>query len=262
MSLLELGNLEVAFGGVLACAGISLDVDAGEIVGVAGPNGSGKTTMFRAACGDVRPTGGHVRWQGKDVTGWSADRIARRGLIRTFQNSAMFPSATVLGSVEMARMCAGHRRVDQAELRLPESVEEVIGFCHLDDVAEVPARSLSMGHLRMLGIAMALMARPVMLLLDEPAAGLTIAEGRDLSVLLREVQSEGVTLMVVDHDMSFLTPLCDRLVILETGAKFIEGDPVEVAANEDVVRLYLGSKFARGKTALEGHVPGAEPVLG
>lgn len=248
MTILQLDGLTVAFGGVYACKDISLEVAEREIVGVAGPNGSGKSTMFRATCGDVRSSAGRVLWGGTDITGWSTDRIARQGLIRTFQNSTMFASTTVLENLRMAQLCGPRRRASSGT-RLPESADEIAGVCHLDPILKSPARILTTGQLRMLGIAMALMARPEMLLLDEPAAGLSITEGRDLAILLRELNMAGLTLMVVDHDMSFLLPLCHRLVVLEAGSKFTEGVPREVAANPDVVRMYLGSRFAEGKNS-------------
>lgn len=248
MPLLEVSELAVQFGAVRACDGITFSAEAGELVGIVGPNGSGKTTLFRAICGDVRATGGRVMWMGREVTGWPTDRIARAGLVRTFQQSMVFASVSVRENLRMARACAAPTGHGAKRPDLPTSPDDVIAFTGLDEVADVPAGSLPTGLLRIVGIALALVPQPALLMLDEPAAGLNVDEAGRLSELLRRVQKVGATLAVVDHDMSFILPLCQRLIVLDAGKKLIEGDPVEVLKHEDVIRVYLGGRFAHGKT--------------
>jgi branched-chain amino acid transport system ATP-binding protein len=237
---------------VHACESIDLQVDGGELLAIVGPNGSGKTTLFRAICGDVKPTHGTVRWQGRDITGWPTDRIARAGLVRTFQQSMAFSSETVEANLRMAVACMRGLALSRnwssdPGPALPESPQEILEFTGLSDVAGVVTASLPTGILRLVGIALTLSTRPSMLMLDEPAAGLNVAESQRLSALLRRVHATGVTLAVVDHDMSFILPLAQRLVVLDTGRKLVEGDPEVVRRQEDVIRVYLGARFAHGK---------------
>jgi ABC-type branched-subunit amino acid transport system ATPase component len=253
MPILELADVTVEFGAVRACDGISFTADAGELIAIVGPNGSGKTTLFRAICGDVRATGGRVTWFGQDITRWPTDRIARAGLVRTFQQSMVFGSVSVRENMRMATACAAGGAHQEQRPDLPTTADEVLAFTGLDSVSDVLAGSLPTGLLRIVGIAVALVARPALLLLDEPAAGLNAEEAARLGALLRRVHGAGATLAVVDHDMSFILPLCERLIVLDTGKKLIEGNPAEVLKHEDVVRVYLGGRFAHGKT-------GGQPV--
>jgi branched-chain amino acid transport system ATP-binding protein len=250
--MLELVGLDVRFGAVHACDSIDLSVEQGEVVGVVGPNGSGKTTLFRAICGEVRSSGGSVMWFGRDITRWSTDRIARSGLVRTFQQSMTFPSATVRENLRMATKCGQGRRFRkphrQGRCDLPTGADDLLRFTGLTEVASTSAGGLPTGVLRMVGIALALVTAPAMLMLDEPAAGLSTADTAQLDSLLRRVHTAGVTLVIVDHDMSFLLPLCERLVVLNAGKKLIEGEPQEVLRHREVVRVYLGERFNEGKT--------------
>jgi ABC-type branched-subunit amino acid transport system ATPase component len=243
--LLSVKDLSVHFDGVRACDGIDLSVDQGEIVGIVGPNGSGKTTLFRAVCGDVDVAGGRIEWQGLDITGWPTDRIARHGLVRTFQQSMVFASTTVRENLRMAQACAreDHARAGQ----LPHALEEVLVFTGLAASADTQAGALPTGTLRLVGIALALMTRPALLMLDEPAAGLNVEEAARLREVLERVNAAGVAVAVVDHDMSFILPLCQRLVVLDTGKKLVEGEPYAICQHPEVVRVYLGGRFAGGK---------------
>ena len=250
MILLDIQRLSVHFGAVRACDAIDLRVEAGELIGIVGPNGSGKTTLFRAICGDIEITEGRVIWQGRDITGWPTDRIARHGLVRTFQQSTAFLSASVSQNLRMAAACAPEAPLREHGLTLsdiPAEPGEVLDFIGLGNVANTPAGALPTGMLRILGVALTLVTRPSMLMLDEPAAGLNVQEASQLSRLLRRIHEAGVTLAVVDHDMSFVLPLCQRLVVLDTGRKLIEGEPHTVTEHEDVIRVYLGGRFKHGK---------------
>jgi branched-chain amino acid transport system ATP-binding protein len=187
-----------------------------------------------------------VTWAGRDITGWSTDHIARVGLVRTFQQSMVFGSVSVRDNLRMAIACAS--RVTNGRPDLPATPDDVLEFTGLAPVASVPAGSLPTGLLRIVGVALALMTRPLMLMLDEPAAGLNVEEAARLRDLLRRVHDAGAALTVVDHDMSFILPLCDRLIVLDAGKKLVEGNSADVVRHEDVVRVYLGGRFARGKT--------------
>lgn len=251
MSLLSVRALSVHFGAVRACDCIDIEVEPGELLGLVGPNGSGKTTLFRAICGDVPVTSGDVTWLGRSTSGWSTERIARAGLVRTFQQSMVFPSVSVLENVQMAAACAHPSRRDRRSARvlseLPTDPRELLKFAGIADFSDQPAGALSTGILRLIGITLGLVTRPVMLMLDEPAAGLNEDESARLGELLRRVHATGVTLAVVDHDMSFILPLCQRLVVLDYGIKLTEGEPYAVCKQEDVIRVYLGARFAAGK---------------
>jgi ABC-type branched-subunit amino acid transport system ATPase component len=241
--LCEIVDGSRSFGAVHALVGVSMEVRRGELVGIVGPNGSGKTTLFNCLTGRFPLTRGRVLWNGTDITRWSMDRISRAGLVRTFQQSMHFGSGTVRDNVEMALDIArvGHR--PDRDVDIPTDLDGLLAFTGLEPLAGSPSAVLSHGSLRQLGVALALAVRPALLLLDEPAAGLNDAESHELAGLLRRVRERGVTLAVVDHDMGFLMPLVDRMVVLSAGRKLREGTPAEVRADPDVIVAYLGSGF-------------------
>ena len=250
--VLEVSDLTVTFGGVKACNAIDLTVDDGDFTAIVGPNGSGKTTLFRAISGEQRLASGRVRWMGRDVADQSQARLAKAGLVRTFQQSMAFAGLSVRDNLELARACAGAVSVAAPEVaseagRAWLDEDAVYDLTGLGQVRDQPAGGLTTGMLRMLGVALALQAHPRMLMLDEPAAGLNPEESGRLAEVLRLLRGQGVTLVVIEHDMSFLLPLASRLIVLELGAKLIEGDPYEVVQDPRVIEVYLGTDFAAGK---------------
>jgi branched-chain amino acid transport system permease protein len=238
--ILAVQDLSKRFGAVRALDHVSVWVRAGEILGVIGPNGSGKTTLFNCISG-FTAFDGRIEWRGRILRAPAPQRLARRGLVRTFQQAGAFSSLSPRDAC--ARVLELHRS-HREETRLPTSAEALTAFCGLAEVADRPTPRLSYGHLRLLGVALALAARPTLLMLDEPAAGLNDSECAALRQVLENIRAVNVTLMVVDHDMTFLLPLCDRVVVLDAGRVVADGDPSDVTRDPGVVAAYLGERFA------------------
>ena len=237
------------FGGLVAVNDVSFDVKAGEIVGLIGPNGAGKSTMFNLMTGTLPMTAGRVRFLGQDITGLSQRQIARHGMARTFQHVKLRPTMTLLDNVALGAHSRARSGVLSAGLRLNRAEERQIlgeamhqlGRIGLADRANELAGSLPLGTQRILEIARALSADPVLLVLDEPAAGLRHKEKQALGDLLRKLCEEGVTILIVEHDMDFVMKLVGRLVVMNFGSKLLEGSPAAVRADERVQAAYLGS---------------------
>ncbi len=237
------------FGGLVAVNDVSFDVDAGEIVGLIGPNGAGKSTMFNLLTCTTPMTAGQVRFLGHDIVGLPQRQVARLGLARTFQHVKLRPRMTLLDNVALGAHSRTNSGVLKAGLRLDRSEEQQIlqeaqrqlARIGLGDRAHELAGSLPLGTQRILEIARALAADPVLLVLDEPAAGLRRKEKMALGGLLRKLRDDGVTILIVEHDMDFVMKLVDRLVVMNFGSKLVEGVPSAVRADERVQAAYLGS---------------------
>jgi len=236
------------FGGLVAVNDVSFDVRAGEIVGLIGPNGAGKSTLFDLITGTAPMSGGAVEFLGSDVSGMAQRRVALRGMARTFQHVKLRPQMSLLDNVALGAhgrthsglLAAGLRLDRREESRVFDEARRQLERIGLADRGHELAGSLPLGTQRLLEIARALAADPVLLVLDEPAAGLRRKEKQALSDLLKKLRGEGVTILIVEHDMDFVMRLVDRLVVMNFGSKLVEGVPAAVRADPLVQAAYLG----------------------
>ncbi len=234
MSLLEVRGVMVRFGGVMAVGGVDLNAEVGQVTGLIGPNGAGKTTLFNVISGMQEPTAGQVFISGVDITGEAPHKRAKRGLARTFQRLELFSSLTVRDNVRVAAELAAVPDVDGTV----DTLLDKVGVSHL---AESVAGDLPTGSARLVEIARALATMPRLLLLDEPASGLDDAETERLGGLLRELASDGLGVLLVEHDMDLVMHVCDRIHVLDLGNIISVGTPNEVQHDEAVLRAYLGT---------------------
>jgi branched-chain amino acid transport system ATP-binding protein len=248
--ILEVEDVTLRFGGVVALNEVSFHINEGEILGLIGPNGAGKTTCFNVMTGVYQPTSGTVRFQGEALGRRKKFEITKLGIARTFQNIRLFANMTALENV-MVGADARHRTgVGSAMFRLPrhrheeaqgrERAQELLEFMGLSSKADELARNLPYGDQRRLEIARALATGPRLLCLDEPAAGFNPAEKRKLMDLIRKIRDEGYTVLLIEHDMKLVMGVTDRIVVLEFGRKIAEGLPAEIRDNPAVVAAYLG----------------------
>ena len=246
--ILEVAGLVKRFGGVKAVDGLDLVVQRGEIRGLIGPNGAGKTTTFNAISGYYTPDGGTIRYRGEDLAGLSMHRIAGKGLVRTFQHATLFLEMRVWENIEvgchlqvrpnplaafLGRRAAGSQASDR--------VNELLAFFGLEAQRDSFASELPYGQQRALGMAVALAARPEMLLLDEPFAGMNPEETRQMMKLVSQLRDRGLTVLLVEHDMQAVMGLCDQVTVMDFGRLLAEGKPEEIRTNSKVVQAYLGS---------------------
>jgi branched-chain amino acid transport system ATP-binding protein len=249
-ALLALDQLTRRFGGVTAVDSLSMNVEGGEIRGLIGPNGAGKTTTLNLISGLTTPTSGRMTLMEQDVAGEPAHRLAGRGVRRTFQNLKLFTELTALQNVMIglhtngtsgvleAILASGQQRREEEMMHRDSLMAlETVG---LIDQAGRPASALAYGHQRLLEIARAIVARPTLLLLDEPAAGLNPTEAEALVALIRRINAQGVTVVLVEHHMDVIMAACSRITVLNYGQKLAEGTPVEIRANTGVIEAYLG----------------------
>ena len=250
MSLLEIKSLRKNFGGLLAINDLSFHIEKGEILGLIGPNGAGKSTAFNLITGVYSPTAGKVVFKGEDITGFKPSKIAERGIVRTWQVSSLFANMTVLQSVIIGchlggrigfwQTIAGSTSARKKEEGVREKANKIMGLMGLTDFKDMLSKHLPHGFLRRLGIAIALGAAPELMLLDEPVSGMNPEEIREAMVLIKKINEEGTTILLVEHNMRAVMSTCDRIVVLYYGKKIAEDLPKEIAQNQEVIKAYLG----------------------
>jgi branched-chain amino acid transport system ATP-binding protein len=251
-ALLTIDRLSRRFGALVAVEDLSFSVAEGEILGIIGPNGAGKTTVVNLITGLYTPDTGNVTFRGEDITGVRMDLLVRRGLVRTFQATTVYQEQSVRENVLRGAFTSmypgfwpaflhtgGARAKQRAAVNLADDLLDQLG---LTAVADVEARNLPYGHQKTLGLALALAAKPKLVMLDEPAAGLNHEEASQILAVIKRVNATGVSVVVIDHNMRFISTLCHRIVVVHHGSKIAEGTPDTVMRDTAVIEAYLGTK--------------------
>ena len=248
--MLVVNGLTKNFGGVRAVDNVSFQVERGAIIGLIGPNGAGKTTTFNLISGRFPPSTGSVTMNDRSLLGLRPDQIASLGIARTFQGTRIFPKLSVAENVQIAAFAGtkvgfwadwiGLGVARRAEVQAQERAAEVLQWIGMAELSAATAGALAYAHQSLLGIAIALALKPRLLLLDEPFAGMNPGETKLASEMVQRIRADGVTVVLVEHDVPAVMRICDRIVVLDQGAKIAEGTPAQIVANQRVVEAYLG----------------------
>jgi branched-chain amino acid transport system ATP-binding protein len=254
---LAVDGLTVRFGGLTAVESMSFKVRAGEVLSLIGPNGAGKTTAFNAITGYIAPDAGTVAYRGTKLTGLKPNRIAELGVVRTFQKTSVFIGQSVLDNVLLGLHLASRQTplaillglpsVGREERALALEARRILGFVELDARATQLASALPYGELRLLEVAIALAARPTLLLLDEPVSGMNPAETASFMKLIAKIRALGITILLVEHDMRMVMGVSDRVICLNHGRVIASGAPSEIQRDPEVIRAYLGERYVRAQ---------------
>ena len=252
-SILEITNLTKRFGGVTAVSNVDMPVQEGQIASLIGPNGAGKTTLFNCVTGLEDPTEGTIKFQDRSIVGLRPDQIAEIGMARTFQNIRLFSELTVLDNVKIGRHCRSKSRLwgaisrnknqNQEESDITEYALDQLSFVGLDAVRAQLAGNLSYGDQRRIEIARALAMGPTLLLLDEPAAGMNPQETQQLIELIHAIREQGITILLIEHDMKLVMQISDWVTVIAQGEKISTGKPETVQNDERVIKAYLGESY-------------------
>ncbi|MEO9875183.1 MAG: ABC transporter ATP-binding protein [Anderseniella sp.] len=250
--ILEVNNVTKKFGGLTANNNINFNVAEHEILSVIGPNGAGKSTLFKMISSFLRTTSGEVLFKGERISNLRPHVVARKGVVRTFQETTIFKSMTVRESIivsqhlrakaTLAGYFLGSRTAREDIRTFGRNADEIIDFLELGDIRHELAHNLPQGHLRALGVAIGLATDPKVLLLDEPFAGMNHDETMNMVRLVKSVRDRGVTVLLVEHDMAAVMSISDRIIVLNFGEMIAEGTPVEIQNNDKVIEAYLGSE--------------------
>ena len=251
-TLLKIDNISMIFGGLRAVSNLTMHIDKGELVGLIGPNGAGKTTVFNMITGVYTPTEGEVYFDGKKSSGHKSYQVTQMGMARTFQNIRLFSELSVVDNVKIAyNMHVSYNLADairdgkyvKEEHYITEKAMDLLKIFHLEDFAQETAKNLPYGQQRRLEIARALATEPKLLLLDEPAAGMNPQETHELMELIRWIRERfSLSILLIEHDMSLVMGVCERIYVLEYGMKIAEGVPEEIKHNRRVIEAYLGEE--------------------
>lgn len=249
--MLHVEGLTKNFGGLAAVSDVSMSIRPGELVGLIGPNGAGKTTFFNLLTGYLRPSAGRITFEGKNVGGKKPHFVAARGMVRSFQQDNVFAEFTALENLVLAahlhsgvsfwQSILTTRSSRQHEKDIRQKAEETLELVGIGSWADATAGSLAHGHKRMLGIGLALMCQPRLLMLDEPLAGMNVSEVDDTLALVRKLWEGGLTILLIEHNMRAAMSVCERFCVLSFGRKIAEGTPDEIRNNPEVVQAYLGT---------------------